>query len=114
MKYSNPRMHAEIPGWPFGAKLRTTATFTVEQHPTRGERVVRTTVDPRNGRVSKPKTLTYSRVQRIVDGDDGKTYILCHSMYMSVSVMQSNMQYQQEYIGAPDPKYFDLVALINS
>ena len=109
MHYTNPRMHAVIDNWPFGS-MRTTATFTIETHPKRGQRGVRTTIDPKNGRQSKPKTLTFAKQARNVDGDDGKTYILEHTG-THLSVMQSNMQYQQEAIFGDDERFLDLVAL---
>ncbi len=67
MSYSNPRTSAVIPDWPSGSQ-RVTATFSIEAHPKRGERGVRTTT-------GAPKTLTYARKARIVDGDDGRIYI---------------------------------------
>ncbi len=111
--YSNPRMEAVIDNWPSG-KHRTTATFRVEVHPTRGERGTRTTIDPRNGRPSAPKLLTYARKARIVDGDDGKTYIIELSGYGFVSVVQSNMQFQAETIHAGDPRLPDVLKLFEA
>jgi hypothetical protein len=109
MDYSNPRMEAIIDNWPYGS-MRTTATFTVECT-NRGERGVRTTINPKNGRVSAPKKLTYAKQVRIVDGADGRTYLIEKTMYGSISVMQSNMQFQQEYIGTNDPRYPTVNAL---
>jgi hypothetical protein len=65
--YSNPRMRAVIPNWPNGGK-RVTATLEIEIVKGRGERAVRTTT-------GAPKKLTYADRMRIVDGDDGQTYI---------------------------------------
>jgi hypothetical protein len=113
MIYSNPRTEAVIPDWPSG-RHRTTATFRIEQHPTRGERGTRTTTDPKTGRESKPKLLTYATKARIVDGDDGKTYIVNLSRsYGLITVMQSNMQFQQEAIFERDPRYSEMLALFN-
>lgn len=103
--YSNPRMSATIAGWPSGKK-RVTAQFDIECDPKRGERAVRTTT-------GAPKKLTYASKARIVDGDDGRTYIVELTMYGHVSVMQSNMQYQAETIFAQDPRYPEIVSLFN-
>ena len=42
-EYSNPRMHAEIDGWPMGHNLRGIAIFDIERKAGKGERGVRTT-----------------------------------------------------------------------
>jgi hypothetical protein len=68
--YSNPRIAATIENWPHGGK-RVTAQFYIEEHPTRGQRAVRVTT-------GAPKKLTFAKQMRIVDGDDGRTYIATH------------------------------------
>lgn len=105
LTYTNPRMAAVFPDWPYGRDVKTQATFTIETHPKRGQRAVRVTLDPRTGRPSAPKTLTYADAQRIVDGDDGKTYILVLSMYGNITAMQSNMQFQEESVHEGDPRF---------
>lgn len=101
--YSNPRTHAVIPDWPIG-RNRCTATFTIETDAKRGERAVRTTV-------GKPKKLTFAKKARIVDGDDGRTYILELGFYGNISVMQGTMQYQHEVVYADNPRYPALLAM---
>ena len=114
LQYSNPRRQATIEGWPYG-KYRTTATFAIETHPTRGERAVRVTIDPKTGRPTKPKTLTYARQVRIVDGDDGRTYLLERSRYSgSLSVMRGDMQFQEETVYDTDARYPALLALFDT
>jgi len=111
MQYRNPSMTLTVHDWPYG-QYRTTATFTIETHPTRGQRGTRTTVDPKTGRTSKPKTLTFARQARIVEGDDGRTYILEQTQSCThLSVMQSNMQFQQETIFPDDDRYSACLAL---
>jgi hypothetical protein len=108
--YTNPRLHAEIDNWPMGGSRRGTAIFSVEAKPGKGERGVRIT--RRDGeKPSTPKTLTFARKVRIVDGDDGKTYIAELSGYGHVSVMQSNMQFQAESVHEGDPRHASLLAL---
>lgn len=110
--YSNPRMQAIIPDWPSG-QHRTTATFTIEQVAKRGERATRTTINPKTGRPNAAKKLTFARRQRIVDGDDGRTYILVDTGH-TISVMQSNMQFQHcEPIFPHDADYAALLALFD-
>jgi hypothetical protein len=106
MNYSNPRTEAVIEDWPSG-KNRTTATFTVERNPKRGERAVRVTV-------GKPKVLTFAKQARIVDGDDGKTYILeNHGGF--VRVMRGTMDYEAEQpIFPSNPRYAELMALFGA
>ena len=110
--YSNPRKQAEFTDWPSG-KLRTRCVFTVEAKPGKGERAVRVTTDPKTGRESAPKALTYARRVRIVDGSDGKTYIAELTLYGFVSIMQSNMQFQQESINVDDLRYAAVHALFD-
>jgi hypothetical protein len=104
MHYHHPQMTLTVKDWPYGRDVRTTATFVIETHPTRGQRGTRTTIDPKTGRTSQPKTLTYAQQARIVEGDDGRTYIL-EQTGTHLSVMQSNMQYQHEAIFPGDARY---------
>lgn len=107
--YSNPRTRAVFTDWPHG-KLRTTCTFWIESHPKKGERGVRQTVDPKTGRLSAPRTLTYARQARIVDGDDGRTYIIERSIYGTISIMRSDMRYLQASV----PLTPELLALFDA
>lgn len=112
LTYGNPRMEAVIADWPHGSH-RTTATFKVETHPTRGQRGTRSTIDPRTGKPSATKVLTYARQVRIVDGSDGKTYLANVTEYGHVSIFQSNMQYSQEAIFPEDPRYAAIRSLFD-
>lgn len=109
--YSNPRMHAEIPDWPMGSNKRGVAFFSIEPKPGKGERGVRVTKCYVTGKISKPKVMTFATKAHIVDGDDGKTYIAELSVYGFVSIMQSNMQFQQETVFPRDPRHAELLAL---
>jgi hypothetical protein len=111
LTYSNPRMHAEIADWPMGGQSRGVATFQVEAKPGKGERATRTTRRDRDGRVGAAKALTFARKMRIVDGDDGRTYIIALTMYGHITVFQSNMQYNEESIFEADPRYAAVRAL---
>ncbi|HWF62919.1 MAG TPA: hypothetical protein VN666_21785 [Nitrospira sp.] len=97
MAYSNPRMSAVIENWP-SEKHRVTARFEIEQDAKRGERGTRVT----DGATKK---LTYAKMARIVDGDDGRTYIAELTIYGTISIMQGNMKFQQESIHDRDPRY---------
>ena len=104
-KYSNPRLYAVIDNWPSGSK-RVTATFSIESHPKRGERAVRITT-------GAPKVLTYAEEARIVDGDDGKTYIAQLSSYGFVAIMRGDMKFQEEVIHKTDPRYSAVLELFS-
>jgi hypothetical protein len=101
--YSNPRLNATIDNWPSGSK-RVTAVFTIEQHPTRGERAVRVTT-------GAPKTLVYARKARILDGDDGRTYLANLTIYGHISIFNGDMKFRHEAVFEHDPRYPDLLAL---
>ena len=100
--YSNPRLSATIEDWPSG-KHRVTARFAIEQNG-KGERGVRVTT-------GAPKTLTYARKARIVDGDDGCTYIAELTMYGHVSIMRGDFKFQEESIHLNDARYPAALAL---
>ena len=102
--YSNPRLEAVIDNWPHGS-TRTTATFRIESKPGKGERGTRFTIDPKTGRPSATKTLTFACKARIVDGGDGRTYIAEFSMYGFISIMRGDMKFNQETIHDHDPRY---------
>tara|TARA_R110002020_G_scaffold47893_1_gene136762 strand:- start:120 stop:560 length:441 start_codon:yes stop_codon:yes gene_type:complete len=117
IKYSNARTDAVIENWPNGGK-RTAAHFWVEPKKNKGERAVRQTTNPKTGQLCKPKTLTYATKVCIVDGSDGKTYILEWSVsFRFITVMQSNMKYQQEVVhqqqdNKDNPRYKELLDLM--
>lgn len=100
--YSNPRMNAEIENWPHGTK-RVTARFHIEVTD-KGERAVRVTT-------GKPIKLTYTKRMRIVDGDDGRTYIVRAHGHGMVSIMCGDMTYAHETAHYPSPRYTELMEL---
>jgi hypothetical protein len=102
IKYSNPRMRATIDGWPSG-RHRVTACFLIEQSP-RGERAVRITD-------GAPKKLTYAKVARIVDGDDGRTYIAQYTVYGHITIMRGDMKFGQESFFPDSPRYAEALEL---
>lgn len=100
--YSNPRMSATIENWPSGSK-RVTATFEIESDK-RGERAVRITT-------GAPKKLTYARKARIVDGDDGRTYIAELTAYNHITIMRGDMKFYHETIYDRDARYAEALRL---
>jgi len=103
MKYSNPRMRAVMNNWPSGSK-RVTAVFEIERHKWRGERAIRTTT-------GSPKVLTFAKMARIVDGDDGRTYIAELSPYGHITIIRGDMKFEQESIFERDPRYGEVLEL---
>lgn len=103
LNYSNPRMQALIENWPHG-KQRVTAHFVIEKHPTRGERAQRTTT-------GKAKVLTFARKMRIVDGDNGRTYIATLSGYGHITIFRGDMKFSEESVFEKDPRFPALLAL---
>lgn len=106
MKYSNPRLNAIIPDWPIGRDQRAPATFTIEQNK-QGERAIRTTT-------GAAKKLTYAVKARIVDGEDGRTYIANLTLYGHVSIMRGDMKFSQETINENDARYPEVLALFSA
>ena len=111
LTYSNPRKSFTTDSWPYGSK-RTTATFTIETGK-KGERASRVTVNPKTGRINKPKTTTYSDKAMIVDGSDGRTYIAELSLWGSVTIRKSDLHMQHEYISDTSENYAEVLALFN-
>ncbi len=108
MQYSNFRKEFTSADWPTGS-YRTTAIFSIEANK-KGERAVRVTYHPVTGRPNAPKKTTYDAITRIADGEDGRTYIVSYtSLYGFISVMQSNLQFQQETIHEKDPRFTELL-----
>ena len=103
--YSNPRTEAVIPDWPSG-RHRVTARFHIESDPKRGERAVRVTT-------GAPVKITFARRMRIVDGDDGRTYIARDHGHGMVSIFRGDMKYEHETAHEPKPRYGELMQLFN-
>jgi hypothetical protein len=107
MIYSNPRKFANFNDWPSGGK-RVTCTFAVESHPKKGERVGRTTT-------GATKYSTYSPKVAIVDGDNGRTYILSNSKYGGghLSVHDSAFMSHESFF-SDHPRYNEMLELLNA
>lgn len=111
--FSNPRLSATFDDWPSGAK-RVRCTFAMERHPSKPQwRFVRTTT-------GKPKRMTYSGPGAIVDGSDGKTYLLQYaSAYGFVTAYASNLLCadpktlgHDHTLWPKDERYRELISLI--
>jgi len=114
--YTNPRTFAAIPDWPYGRKTRTLCTFTVEVLESGGshkERISKVTVNPNTGRDNKPKKTTFSPAVRIVDGSDGKTYLIQKSGYSMVIYVKKSDFFDFESIHPEDERYAATLALFN-
>ena len=96
-EYTNPRMSAVIENWPHGSQ-RVTATFSIETDPKRGQRATRTTT-------GAAKKLTFARQMRIVDGDDGRTYIAALTGYGHITVFKGDMKYRHESVFEREERY---------
>jgi len=107
--YSNPRTALIVNDWPIGRQTKTKAIFSIEQHATRGERAVRTLLNPRNGLPFKPKKLTFAHKVRIVDGSDGRTYLAELTRSGFISIMRGDMKFEEESIFNTDPRFSDLI-----
>jgi len=83
IQLTNPRTEATIENWPYGRK-QVTANFEVEANK-RGERVKRTTT-------GKPKATTYYAKCRIVDGDDGRTYVLAQTEFGQIVLIPGTLK----------------------
>lgn len=112
--FSNARRIAEFTDWPSG-RNRVQCKFEVEHNEKKGYRVVRTTTD-KNGLWCKPKADTYNGKAVIVDGADGKTYILQNvPMYGFIKVSRSDFMSEGTVHQSSDPEaYAALKAIIEA
>ena len=102
--YSNPRTAAVIENWPHGSR-RVVAQFNIESSPDGGlQRAVRVTT-------GAPKKLTYAKQMRIVDGDDGRTYIAALTLYGHITIWKGDMKFNEETVFERDERYPDLKTL---
>jgi len=114
VQFFNPRLHAEFTDWPMGRSKRGPCVFDVEHKPGKGYRFSRTTT-------GKPKTSTYGGKAAIVDGDNGKTYLLqCAGRYDFVTIHRSDMMCadpaeigMESAVWPKDARYAALMALID-
>lgn len=82
--FSNPRLVAEFQDWPLGGNKRGYCKFWVEFDKKRGYRVGRQTT-------GKPKFTTYGGQACLVDGSDGRTYVLIvASLYDFITIKRSD------------------------
>lgn len=80
--FRNPRLVAEFSDWPSG-RDRVRCRFEVHHDAKKGYRVSRTTT-------GKPKFTTYGGPACVVDGSDGRTYVLQYAGggYEKVKIMR--------------------------
>ena len=112
LTFTNPRLEFTTHDWPYG-RYRTTATFLIQQN-NKGERVARITINPKTGRTNKPKTTTYAKKVRIVEGSDGRTYIAELTQYGNITIMQSNLQYEQCTLYPDNENFLDVLKLFDN
>jgi hypothetical protein len=55
-----------------------------------------------------PKKLTYARKMRIVDGDDGRTYIAALTRYGHITIHRGDMQFHEETVFESEGRYSEL------
>lgn len=111
LTYTNPRTGAEFNDWPLGGSRRGYCKFHVEKHNKRGWRVGRTTT-------GKTKYHTYGGPACIVDGSDGRTYVLQHSgVYDAISIARSDFMNSEEgtvFKDSNPERFAELLEIIKS
>lgn len=113
LTFSNPRCTAEFNDWPIGGANRGQCKFAVERN-NRGERVSRQTTN-KHGVWCKPKYSNYGKEACIVDGSDGKTYILLANNSGFITVYRHDfMSPERSGIFQHDADYAATLDLIRS
>lgn len=120
LTFSNPRSTAEFDDWPIGGSNRGKCRFTVEAKVKNRMNVFRFTRTTTNkaGAWCKPKVKTYGGPAAIVDGSDGRTYLIqLAGIYDFITVSRSDF-FNEPSIGnggtvyADDPRHAELLALL--
>ena len=114
--FTNPRLSATFTDWPLGGSKRGTCVFTVTHKPGKGWRFERVTT-------GKPKCSTYGGLGAIVDGSDGRTYLLQKAgAFDFIKIMRSDFMSAAGEVGRGsvfpndpnDEEYANLMAIIAS
>lgn len=110
--YSNPRTYAEFDDWPCGSgRMRCRCVFVVRSS-ARGNRIERTTFRT-DGTPNSPKRGTYCTTARVVDGSDGRIYVLERTARAeSICVRESDIAHAH-YVRAGDAEFAALAALLS-
>lgn len=83
IKFSNPRLEATFNDWPLGGSKRGVCVFKAERAAKKGTRIGRQTT-------GKPKFTTYHPMMAIVDGSNGRTYMLGTTFYGFITIIRSD------------------------
>lgn len=90
--FSNPRLRAEFSDWPIGGSRRGKCVFNIEHKAGKGHRLTRVTENPKTGGWYKPQVNTYGGEAAIVDGSDGRTYVLQRAQgYSFIYIWRSDL-----------------------
>lgn len=104
--FTNPRLEAVIEDYPLGGNKRGRCTFRVEHNPKKGYRFVKQTF-------GKPKADTYGGKAAIVDGNDGRTYLIQFAGdFDFIKINRFDFKNAAEPAFPSDPLYATLAALI--
>ena len=109
-KLSSSTCNYEVEDWPFGRQT-CKAQFTVEGKLGK-ERVARVTENKARTGWNKPKRTTYSYQARIVQGDDGKTYII-RNHWSHINVMEGTLKFEAGNLWPQDEQYAEVLALFS-
>lgn len=93
----------ETDDYPYGRE-RTKATFKVDKRGDNKERIERITIDPKTGRVNKPKYTTFASSAILGISNDNKVYPITGTAGQ-ISVWNSDMQHQVASVFTNDPDY---------
>lgn len=92
----------ETDDYPYG-RFRTTAKWWVEGSRGR-QRVVRTTINPKTGRVNAPKKTTYG-VSAVIGLGGGRAYPIVAARPGQITIWSGDMKYSVETLFEDDPDY---------
>jgi len=99
-KLKNPVRELIVKDWPAGDQ-RVTAVFHVETNPWHGERVVRQTIN-QDGSANQPKKTPYYLSCAIVEGSDGKHYVVAKNNLANI-LANANLRFYRYFYRA-DPE----------
>ncbi len=86
----------EIKNYPWGFKLKTSQFIWIETVPKKGDRVVRQTIDPKNGRLCAPKKSTFNAITWLYMDEQGHIQSEGLHIYSTIKEIPEGLQLNAE------------------
>lgn len=102
-----------VKDYPYGYKLRTELRAWIETNPTRGERLVTQTINPKNGRLNAPKKSTYDAVKLLLVNDENKFSTASISKYSQEDTINKFLESYKDHLSDTQLKEIEIIKKMN-